>query len=118
MSVGKQQRVAPADDALLALVGRVPVDFQLQLVGFHDLGRRRKPFAELREEGHVAVRGGPVVDEAGVGELLGAARDGPIDQRASSASRSTSCARRAHARDCTNTEQTARGAARREEFDA
>ena len=36
----QQQRVATADDALLAQVGRVPVDFVLQLVGLDDLGRR------------------------------------------------------------------------------
>ena len=77
----QEQRVAAADDALLALVGRVPVDFQLQLVGFDDLGRRGKAFAKLREEGHVAVRAGLVVREAGVGELLGAPLRGAVDQR-------------------------------------
>ena len=67
---GEQQRVAPADDALLAQVGRVPIDFVHQLVGLHDLGRLGESLADLREEGDVAVRDGLVVPEAGVGELL------------------------------------------------
>ena len=35
----EQQRVAPPDDALLAQVGRAPIDFVHELVGLHDLGR-------------------------------------------------------------------------------
>ena len=113
--VGRQeQRVAPADDALLALIGSVPVDFQLELVRLDDLGRRAEAFAELREEGDVAVRDGLVVGEAGVGELLGAPRGGPIDQRRGCARRSTVCAP-APRESITKTNQPARGAARREE---
>ena len=36
---GQQERVAPADDALLAAVRRAPIDFDHQLVGLDD-GRR------------------------------------------------------------------------------
>ena len=76
----QQQRVAASDDALLALIGRVPVDFQLQLVGLDDLGRRGEPFAELREEGDVAVRVCPVVRRGRCRELLDATRDRAIDE--------------------------------------
>src|SRR5437588_810584 len=36
---GKQQRITTAHDALLAQIGRPPVDFQTQLVRLHDLWR-------------------------------------------------------------------------------
>ena len=86
----QQQRVAPADDALLAEVGRAPIDFQRELVGLHDLRRLGESLADLREEGEVAVRDGLVVHEAGVGELLRAARGGPLDEGARARRRSTS----------------------------
>ncbi len=76
MSVGSKQRVAAADDPLLAQVGRVPVDFQRQLVGFDDLGRRAKPLTKLRKKSHVPMGGGPIVGEPRVGQLLGAALRG------------------------------------------
>src|SRR3712207_4829594 len=65
----QQQRVAPADDALLAQVRRLPVHFERQLVGFEDPRRLRQSFPDLGEEGEVAARGRPVVTEAGVREL-------------------------------------------------
>ena len=108
----QQQRVATADDALLAQVGRVPVDFQLQLVGLDDLGRRAKPFAKLREESHVPVRGGLVVGEPRVGELLGAALRGAGRRASSCAGRSTSALRphRPHAEPNTTTDTHAAAA--------
>ena len=60
----------------------MPVDFVHELVGLHDLGRLGESFADLGEEGDVAVRDGLVVLEPGVGELLGAARGGALDERA------------------------------------
>ena len=71
---GERERVAPADDALLAQVGRPPVHFQRELVGADDLGRIGKVFTDLREKGEVAVRGRVVVAQRGVGQLLRAAR--------------------------------------------
>ena len=76
----EEERVPPAEDALLAEVGRAPIDFVHELVGFHDLGRLGESLADLGEEGDVAVRDGLVVPEAGVGELLGASRGGPLDE--------------------------------------
>jgi len=70
----KKQRVAAANDALLALVGRVPVDFRLQLVSLDDLWRDQESFAKLGEESHVAVRCRLIVRETRVRELLGSAR--------------------------------------------
>jgi hypothetical protein len=78
----EEQRVPAADDALLAEVGRPPIDFVHELVGLHDLGRLGEPFADLSEEGDVAVRDGLVVPEPGVGELLRAARRRPLDELA------------------------------------
>ena len=96
VDVGRQQqRVAPADDALLAEVGRAPIDFQRELVGLDDLRRLGKSFAELREEGQVAVRGRLVVDEAGVGQLRGAARGRALDEGTSSRVVPRLCRRRA-----------------------
>ena len=77
----QQERIAPSDDALLALIGRVPVDFELQLVGLEDLGPRKESFAELREESHIAMRLGLVVRQSGVGELLRAAGGSSFDER-------------------------------------
>src|SRR4029078_689202 len=62
--------VRRTDDALLAQVGRAPVDFELELVRLDDLRRCAKAFAELCEEGDVPMGGGLVVREPGVGELL------------------------------------------------
>ena len=51
MSVGKQQRVAPPHDALLALVRRAPIDFHGEFVRAHHFRRIGEPFAHLGEEG-------------------------------------------------------------------
>ena len=85
----QQQRVPSAEDALLAQVGRAPIDFVHQLVGLHDLRRLGESLADLGEEGDVAVRDGLVVPEAGVGELLRAARRRALDERARARRRST-----------------------------
>src|SRR6266550_473108 len=47
---GELGAIAPADDALLAELGRLPVHFQLQLIRFHEPRRFGEPFAELPEE--------------------------------------------------------------------
>ena len=46
----QQQRVAPADDPLLALVGRAPIDFERELVGLEDARRLGEPLTQLAEE--------------------------------------------------------------------
>ena len=76
----EQQRVTSTEDALLAQVGREPIDFVHQLVRLHDLGRLGEPLADLGEEGDVSVRDGLVVLEAGVGQLLGAPRSRALDE--------------------------------------
>jgi hypothetical protein len=81
---GQKQRVTPADDPLLAQIGRVPVDFELQLVRLDDLGRREESLAKLRQKGDVAVRRRLVIRESGIGELLRATRGGALDERAAS----------------------------------
>jgi hypothetical protein len=70
MSVGSSSVSRLAEDALLAQVGRAPIDFVHELVGLHDLGRLGESLADLGEEGDVAVRDGLVVPEARIGELL------------------------------------------------
>ena len=77
----RQKRVAPADDALLAHVGRVPVHFELQLVGLHDLGWLGEALTHLGEEGDVAVRLRGVVHQRRVGELRGAQVGRALDER-------------------------------------
>jgi hypothetical protein len=79
---GQQQRVAPPHDPLLAEIRRQPVDLVHQLVGLHHLGRLGQAFADLREKGHVAVRGRAEVAEPGVGELPGTQARRALDQRA------------------------------------
>src|SRR5665213_2135658 len=66
----ERESVAAADDALLAEVGRQPVHFQRELVGANDLGRIGESLTDLREEGEVAVRGGAVVAQRGIRQLL------------------------------------------------
>jgi hypothetical protein len=83
IDVGRQhKRVAATHDPLLAEIGRTPIDFQPQLVSFHDLWRLGESFTKLGEEGDVPVRGGLVVDEAGVRELAGPAVRCTLDQSA------------------------------------
>src|SRR6266513_5850796 len=65
----QQQGVATSHDALLAQIGRSPVDFQTQLVRLHDFRRLRESLSKLCEECYVTVRRSFVVDERGVGEL-------------------------------------------------
>src|SRR5438445_8010370 len=77
---GKEKRIATAHDALLAQIGRPPVDFQTQLVRLHDLWRLRKPLSKLCEERHVAMRRSFVVDERGVGQLIRPALGGALDE--------------------------------------
>src|SRR5438045_2066893 len=65
----EKQGVASPHDALLAQIGRAPVDFQTQLVRLYDFGRLGKSLSKLCEERHITVRRSLVVDERGVGEL-------------------------------------------------
>ena len=46
----QQQRVATTDDALLAQIGRAPVDFQRQLIGLDDARRLSEALARLARE--------------------------------------------------------------------
>src|SRR3954466_9469803 len=81
VDVRRQEKcVATPHDALLAQIGRTPVDFQTQLVRLHDFWRLGKAFPKLREESHVAVRRSLVIDERGVGELTGSALGGPLNE--------------------------------------
>jgi hypothetical protein len=79
---GQQQRVPSSDDALLAEVRRHPEDLVHQLVGLHHLGRLGQSLADLREEGHVAVRDRLEITDPRVGELAGAERRGALDEGA------------------------------------
>src|SRR4051812_39043310 len=65
----QQQSIATAHDALLAQIGRAPVDFQAQLVRLYDLRWLRKPLSKLRQESNVTVRSRFVVDERGIRDL-------------------------------------------------
>ncbi len=80
---GQQQRIAPPDDSLLAEVRGSPVDFQRELISFHDLGRLGESFAELGQKCEITVRLGAIIDERGVGELAVAQLGGPINERQS-----------------------------------
>src|SRR3954451_16653169 len=82
VDVRRQEKcVATPHDALLAQIGRTPVDFQTQLVRLHDFWRLGKAFPKLREERHVAVRRSLVIDERGVGDLTGSALCCPLHER-------------------------------------
>ena len=76
-----EQEPLAADNPLLAQVGSPPIDFQRQLIGFHELGRLEEAVAQLRQKGHVPLRVRAIVDETGVGELLGASPGRFLDQR-------------------------------------
>src|SRR5712664_3300739 len=79
---GKEQRVAPTHDSLLAQVGSTPIDFQPQLVSLHDLWRLGESLSKLCEEGYVTMCSCLVVDESSIGELIGSALGGALDERA------------------------------------
>ena len=66
----QEERVAAAQDTLLAQVGRAPIDFVHQLVGLHDFRWLCEALAHLGEEGDIAMRDGLVILESRVGELL------------------------------------------------
>ena len=78
---GQLGAIAPADDALLAQLRRLPVHFQLQLIRFHEPGRLGEPFAELSEEEEKPVSLGFVVSQCGVDRGARAAFDGAARQR-------------------------------------
>src|SRR5256714_5047780 len=78
---GKEKRVAASHDALLAQIGRSPVDFETQLVGLYDFRRLGKSLSKLCEERHVTVRRSFVIDERGVGELARSALGSALDER-------------------------------------
>ena len=63
---GQLGAITPADDALLAERGRLPVHFQLQLVRFYQPWRLGEPFAELPEEEEKPVSLGLVVAQRGI----------------------------------------------------
>ena len=80
--VGRQLcPVAPSDDALLAQSRRLPVHFQLQLVGFDEPRRLGQSFAELPEEKQKSVGLRLVVPEGGVAGGQAAAIDRAPHQR-------------------------------------
>src|SRR5579885_2648928 len=78
---GELGLVAPADDALLAARGRLPVHFQLQLVGLDEARRLGEPFAEGAEKEEEPVGLGLVIAESGVGGGASAAQDGAARER-------------------------------------
>src|SRR3954468_20448889 len=78
---GKEQGVATTHNALLAQIGRAPVNFQTQLVRLHDLRWLGKSLSKLCQERYVAVRRSLVIDERGVGQLTGPALGGALDER-------------------------------------
>src|SRR5262249_32431126 len=80
----EQERITATDDPLLAEVGRTPIDFQRELVGFYDLRRLGKSLAHLRKERQVAVRGCLVVHERRIRQLGGAASGCTLDEGTSS----------------------------------
>ena len=77
----EEQRVAPADDELLALVRRAPIDFHGEFVRAHHFRRIGESFSDLAQEGQRPVGGGVITGETGVGELGGASRDGGVHER-------------------------------------
>src|SRR6266851_1126678 len=78
---GELGTIAPADDALLAEPGRLPVHFQLQLVRLDEPRRLGEPFAELPQEEEKPVSLGLVVAQRRVDRSLRAALDGAPRQR-------------------------------------
>src|SRR6266567_1845244 len=73
--------IAPADDALLAQLRRLPVHFQLQLVRFYEPRRLGEPFAELAEEEEKPVRLSCVVVQGSIDRGLRSPSDGAARQR-------------------------------------
>ena len=73
---GELSAIAPADDALLAQLRRLPVHFQLQLIRFDEPRRLGEPFTELAQEEEKPVSFGLVVAQCGVDRGLRAALDG------------------------------------------
>src|ERR1700674_281182 len=78
---GEEQRVAATHDSLLAQVGSTPIDFQPQLIRLNDLWRLGESFSKLCEEGYVSVCSPFLVDESGIGELIGSALGSALDER-------------------------------------
>src|SRR5436305_8877128 len=78
----KKQCVAASNDALLAQVGRMPINFERELICLHDARRLDEPLADLREKGEIAVRFGVIIDETSVGELRHAKSCGKLHERA------------------------------------
>src|SRR3954462_12393390 len=66
---GKEQCVAATHYSLLAQIGRAPIDFQPELVGFDDFRRLPKSFSKLCEERYIPVRRSLVIDETCICEL-------------------------------------------------
>ena len=65
----QQQRVAPAEDQLLAVIWRAPVDFERNLVCLHHLGRIGEAFTNLRQKGEPSQGGRRVVRQSGIRQL-------------------------------------------------
>ena len=78
---GELGTIAPADDALLAELRRLPVHFQLQLIRLHEPRRFGEPFAKLPEEEEKPVSFGLVVAQRRVDRGLRAALDSAPRQR-------------------------------------
>jgi hypothetical protein len=78
---GKVRPVPPPDDALLAAVRSLPVNFQHQLIGLDEPRGLGEPFTELAEEEHEPMRADAVIHQRGVGPALRPPRDAAADQR-------------------------------------
>ena len=74
--------VAPADDALLAGAGGLPVHFQLELVCLDETGRLGQARTECAEEEEKAMRLSAVIVERAVGGGADAPENGAVGERA------------------------------------
>jgi hypothetical protein len=77
----QEERITPAEDQLLAVVWRAPVDFERYLVRLHHLGRIGESLADLRQKGERSHGGRRVVSQAGVRQLSRAKLGCPRHER-------------------------------------
>src|SRR5687767_509628 len=65
----QEQRVAAAENQLLAVVRSAPVDFERDLIRLYHFGWIRESFTDLRQKGERSEGGGRVVRQSGVRQL-------------------------------------------------